>query len=181
MKVTRAGLVVVGLLVSCAGLAPIPPQTPLASGVRVGKADAPLGSVDLGVIEAEHGHGCGGFGERGSLEGAMVVMRNKAAERGANYVALLSTLEPHLAGGCFDDRYVLSGMAFRTPLAMPPGIGVMAEGCDPPCSPGYRCLRNICRAQCNPLCSGGQVCRQDRTCGPTDAVLPPPSFPPDNP
>jgi hypothetical protein len=157
----------------------MPPQSPHAADVKIGKADPPLGSVDLGVIEAGHGHGCGGFGERGSLEGAMAVMRNKAAERGANYVALLSTMEPHLAGGCFDDRYVVSGMAYRVNMrGVPP---VMSESCDPPCSPGYRCLGTVCRALCNPVCGGGQVCRQDRTCAPTDAVLPPQTLPPGDP
>lgn len=39
-------------------------------------------------------------------------------------------------------------------------------GCDPPCSPGYRCDVGQCLAVCNPPCSPGMRCNQQRVCEP---------------
>lgn len=167
-------MVVVWILASCFPVAAVPPASPRATTVRVGKADPPPGAAEMGTIEATHGVNCGGFGERGTLEGAMVILRNMAAARNANYVSLLSTTEPHLVGGCFDNRFVLRGIAYRVDrdaLAAPQPVA--SDGCDPPCSPGYRCSQAVCMALCNPACGDNQVCRQDRTCGPAKAPSPP--------
>lgn len=37
-------------------------------------------------------------------------------------------------------------------------------GCDPPCSPGYKCSENQCLALCNPPCGEGMRCNQQRMC-----------------
>ena len=49
-----------------------------------------------------------------------------------------------------------------TPVAPAPA----ADGCDPPCSPGYRCEQGQCAAVCNPPCSPGMRCNQERVCAP---------------
>jgi hypothetical protein len=163
------------VLAACGGTASIPAAHPRANEVKVGKADPPPGSTDLGPIEAAHGQGCGLFGEHGSLEGAMVALRNVAAQRNANYVALLSTTEPHADAGCYDDRFVIRGIAYRVfPRSPAAPASVATDGCDPPCSPGYRCSQAFCVALCNPACGPDQVCRQDRTCGPVNALPAPP-------
>ena len=54
-----------------------------------------------------------------------------------------------------------------TPTAGASQAGPSAsDGCDPPCSPGYQCEANACKALCNPVCSPGYVCANDRTCQP---------------
>lgn len=166
MAMMRSGAILVLAVAACGGMAPLPPASAQATEVTVAKADPPPGSADLGPIEAAHGEGCGGFGERGTFEGAMIALRNAAAARGANYVALIATMSPHLSGGCFDNRFVLQGIAYQVHPEQAPAIPVARDGCDPPCSPGYRCSRSVCLALCNPACGPDQVCRQDRTCGP---------------
>jgi hypothetical protein len=170
MATIRFGAILVLAVTACGGMAPLPPTAARAADVAIGKADPPPGAADLGPIEAAHGDGCGGFGETGTFEGAMITLRNEAAARGANYVALVATMSPHLAGGCFDNRFVLQGIAYRVNPDQPPAIPVTGDGCDPPCSPGYRCSRSVCLALCNPACGPDQVCRQDRTCGPAGSA-----------
>jgi len=152
------------------GVAPPPAAFRSASSVEVGKSDPPPGSVQVGVLEAVHGSGCGGFGQAGTLGRAMIVLRNMAVSAKANYVALLTTTPPHSENGCFDQRFVIRGIAYRINPGPPPPppAAVLVDGCDPPCSPGYRCSQAVCLAVCNPSCAPGQVCRQDRTCGPAE-------------
>lgn len=64
--------------------------------------------------------------------------------------------------------------ALAAPPAMPAAPPPQASGCNPPCSPGYMCVGNICQPQCNPPCGPGMVCGQDRSCQPA----PPPPAPP---
>jgi hypothetical protein len=169
-------LSIIALLSSCGGKASVEPLSAEATAVTVRKGDAPPGSQEVGTIEGEHGSGCGAFGEKGTYEGAMNALREKAVSLGADYVALISVTEPHRSGECFDQRFTLRGLAYKVANEQPHGIDDTAssstpaaaqpEGCDPPCSPGYRCSDQVCHPQCNPPCSGGQVCRSDRTCGP---------------
>jgi len=153
---------------SCAVEAAVPPEA--ASGsedIAVEKADPPAGSRAVGNVEATHGEGCGFAGTKGTYEGALVVLRNKAAELGGNYVRVMGVTAPHPTGGCYDDRFVIIGDVFRVaPGARESAPTVSADNCSPPCSPGYACGGGVCRAQCNPACGADQVCRQDRTCGP---------------
>lgn len=168
---------VLGIVVWACAVAPIPVASPRANDIEVAKADPPPGSANLGPIEAVHGNGCGGFGARGSFDGAMIVLRNLAAARKANYVSLLTTTPPHQEGGCYDNKFVIRAIAYRVdPMAVTASPAALSanDGCDPPCSPGYRCSKAVCLAVCNPTCAADQVCRQDRTCGPAEPAPPAP-------
>jgi hypothetical protein len=50
------------------------------------------------------------------------------------------------------------------PASAPPSEQQAADGCTPPCSPGYACHAGKCTAECNPPCSPGYACADDRTC-----------------
>jgi hypothetical protein len=174
--------------------APAPTQIEAAYRVTVGKSDPPPGAVELGSIEAVHGEGCGSWGQRGTFDGAMFQLRNLAATRQANYVMLISAVEPHLDAGCYNNEFKIRGLAYRIPdggaaqsppmpppAASPPAAlqpssaPAGSSACYPPCSPGYRCEAQTCIALCNPACGAGQVCRQDRTCAPDPTKAPAPA------
>lgn len=170
--------------------ASVPPMSPKASTVAIRKGDPPAGAIELGPIEAQNGGGCGGFGARGTFEGAMAELRNTAAARGADYVVLVSQTEPHAEPACYVDGFVLRGIAYRlaSPRSevppLPGGTGMTGRAdsttCDPPCSPGYRCSQAVCMPVCNPACGLAQTCRQDRTCvpgPPASAPSPPEPLP----
>lgn len=146
------------------------------SAVVIGKSDPPPGSRDLGAIEGVSGSGCGYWGAKGNFHTSMEWLRHNAAMRGANYVMMISTTEPYLEAGCYKNEFKILGIAYYTPPASArPPAPPSADACDPPCSPGYRCERQVCLAVCNPACGPGSICRQDRTCGPAPA---PTSVPP---
>lgn len=185
------GMVLVGCVIggNTAKPAPSPQQVEAAYRVTVGKNDAPPDAVELGPIEAAHGSGCGSWGQRGTFEGAMFQLRNVAAMRQANYVMLVSTVEPHFEPGCHNNEFVIRGVAYRIPTAVaspssptalqpgalqPSAAPAGTSACYPPCSPGYRCEGQTCVAMCNPACGAGQVCRQDRTCAPAPTIAPAP-------
>jgi Domain of unknown function (DUF4156) len=144
---------------------------PEAKQVTVAKADPPAGSREIGPLEVTHGRGCGGFGERGTYESAMAELRNETAQKGGNYVQIMTMTEPHTStSSCFDNRFIIRGVVFQ--VSSPPAAELPVAkaspdaSCSPPCSPGYACQAGTCIAQCNPACGPNQACRQDRTCGP---------------
>lgn len=149
---------------ACGGTAPTPATSPQARAVEVGKSDPPAGATELGVIEVEHGDGCGMYGTKGTLEGAIALLKEEAVRRGANYVELLTLTEPHAEHGCYVQAYKARGMAYRLTgdSASPPAPSKAT--CDPPCSPGYKCSHAKCVAQCNPPCEAPETCQADRTC-----------------
>jgi hypothetical protein len=158
-------LLPLSFVLACGG-ASVAPVIPQAETVKVGKDRPAPGSKELGPVDVEHGSGCGILGDRGSYEGAVALARNRAANLGADYVELVKVTGPHMDPVCYDNRYVIHGIAFKlgngpSALAARPAV----NGCDPPCSPGYTCNAGTCSAVCNPPCAGGQVCKQDRTCG----------------
>lgn len=74
----------------------------------------PEGSfTQLGPISAKHGGGCGLYGSQGDFEGAMNILRNKADERGAHYVQIISQQGEHMTGICLDRAYTIDGFAYR--------------------------------------------------------------------
>jgi hypothetical protein len=194
MKIFAVGIlamVLVGCVIGGNTAKPAPPPQPVAAAYRVtvGKNDAPPDAVELGPIAGTHGGGCGNWGERGNFEGAMVQLRNVAAMRQANYVMLVSTVEPHFEPGCHNNEFTIRGVAYRIPASVAPQASppppswqpgalqsttapVGTSACYPPCSPGYRCEGQSCVAMCNPACGAGQVCRQDRTCAPAPTLAP---------
>lgn len=178
MRIKRYGRYGVGVILAIAGCitASVPPTSAKARMVEVRKGDPPPGAMELGTIEVQNGGGCGGFGAKGTFEGAVAELRNNALARGADYVMLVSQTEPHSEANCFVDGFVLRGIAYRQ---APRGTDVPAPlrgpamtSCDPPCSPGYQCSQQVCVAVCNPVCGPEQVCRQDRTCAPSQPLAP---------
>jgi hypothetical protein len=142
---------------------------PRAEAVDVEKADPPPGSRGLGIVYAVHGGGCGVTGDEGNYDGAVALLRNKAVQRGGNYVQILTTIAPHTENSCFDNRFVIRAVIYRVaPVGPVGGEASIAKatpgGCVPPCSPGYACESGACLAQCNPPCGANETCRQDRTC-----------------
>lgn len=107
------------LLLSCA-TASAPPLSPAGKQVRTGKGDPPSELDELGPIEAVNGHGCGGFGARGTFEGAVTELRNKAASLGATYVQIFTFTEPHHAPGCYVNAFVIRGTAYGPKGAIAP-------------------------------------------------------------
>jgi hypothetical protein len=71
------------------------------------------GYARLGPITAQHGGGCGWYGARGNHEGAMNILRNIAAERGASYVQIVSRQGERLLGLCLDRTYVIDVFACK--------------------------------------------------------------------
>jgi hypothetical protein len=94
------------------------PLTSGATKVKTGKADADPGQYEeVGPIEASSGSGCGGFGSRGTYEATYNALRNRAAEMKADYVEIMTMTEPHANPGCFDNAFVIRGMAYRLKAA----------------------------------------------------------------
>ena len=87
--------------------------SPAAQNVQVTKAEPPPGFVEVGPIEAVSGGGCGMYGSRGTYEDAYNILRNKAAEMGANHVRMDAQEPPHYEGGCQNQAFVIRGVAFR--------------------------------------------------------------------
>lgn len=101
-------------LSGCASIAKKVDLTPAGSKVIISQADPGPQFISIGAISVEHGHGCGGYGKIGTLEGAYNSMKNKAAEMGADYVQIIHSEPPHNAHiFCYDDRYQLDGMAYK--------------------------------------------------------------------
>jgi len=112
MRVSSSVLIATCLLAACAA----GPVTLTRDGqrVQVGKSDPDRSQYDeIATVEAVHGSGCGGFGTQGSYEGAYSLLRNKAAEKGADYVELLTVTEPHSDGKCANNEFSMRGIAFR--------------------------------------------------------------------
>ena len=103
----EAGRLLLGLtmlLLACA--VPRAVLRPDAARVQVARAEPPDGFVALGPIQAMHP----------SYEGALVELRNAAAQRHSDFVKLISVVEPHAEGdGCYEARFLLRGIAYRSP------------------------------------------------------------------
>jgi hypothetical protein len=113
--------------------ADLPQLTTAGQAVATGKSDPAPGTRDLGPIEASNGSGCGAFGTKGTFEGAMIDLKNRAATLGANYVQIFTLTEPHHGGGCYVDAFVIRGLAFRVPnAANAPGGVAIAPPIAPP-------------------------------------------------
>lgn len=84
-----------------------------SANVQVGNNPPGEGYTQLGPITAKHGGGCGLYGSQGNFEGAMNILRNKADERGAVYVQIISQQDEHMTGICLDRAYVIDGFAYK--------------------------------------------------------------------
>lgn len=101
----------IALLAGCAST----PQSLSNMGrdVRVAKSDPPPGYVEVANITGIDGSGCGLVGSRGTYEGAMTDLKNKAGEYRADFVQIFTITEPHVRPACFDNKYTISGTAYR--------------------------------------------------------------------
>jgi hypothetical protein len=140
---------------------PVQPLSGAALGVELSNGAPPSTHTLLGPIEATHGHGCGVIGKDGTLEGARNALREAASKRGADFVRVLESIEPHATRLCFEHEYRLRGLAYRGANQPAP-----AATCQPPCSSGYACQQGRCEPVCDPPCAVNSVCRADRSCAP---------------
>lgn len=102
------------LFLGCAATRPPLTLSEQGSKVEVGKHDPSPNMEEIGPVSATHGDGCGGFGTRGTYEGAYTLLKNEAARMGADYVQILTLSEPYLRNpNCFDNRFVIRGIAYR--------------------------------------------------------------------
>ena len=176
MRMARFVVLLACVATQCTPLGALGPVslTPEGHNVHVRKGDPPPGAAELGAVEVGDGTYCTPQdAPNGTYRRALVLLRNAAALKGANYVELVSVTEPHQqTWQCYDHRYMIQAMAFRLPAARQKPAADAPEteddACDPPCSPGYACEDSECVAVCNPECSADQTCRKDRTCGPAD-------------
>jgi hypothetical protein len=84
-----------------------------AAQVRALKEPPREGGKPITVLQAVHGSGCGLLGTLGNYEGALNILRNQAAEAGANYVHITHQKAPYSDGQCRHNEYVLEGTAYR--------------------------------------------------------------------
>jgi len=116
---SHRAIVISALLAACAA-APVS-LNKAGERVQVGKGDPDRSQYEeIGPIEAQHGSGCGMYGSVGTYEGAYTQLRNAAAEKGADYVELISTREPYNDGRCAHNDYVMRGIAFRSKSSAQP-------------------------------------------------------------
>ena len=93
------------------------PQLQLSSGakdVTVSRSSPTSNYEFVNAIDSTDGQGCGGFGYLGTYERAIVLLRNKAATMGGDYVQVETLQTPHRrpTGSpqmpiCFDNQYTV--------------------------------------------------------------------------
>ncbi|NMC69731.1 MAG: DUF4156 domain-containing protein [Myxococcales bacterium] len=87
--------------------------TPDGEHVVVAETDPPATCDEIGPLEGKHGTQCNAFGRTGTRDGAMIVLRNAAGSRGANYVRIDREIAPDVPhDNCL---YTLRATAFRCP------------------------------------------------------------------
>jgi len=102
--------------------------SPGAAKIQVGRSDPPDNYELIGPITGQDGAGCGAMGGLGTYDRAFSRLRNQAASMGADYVAITTITEPHLASpGCFSNLFVINGMAYRKVAEAPSPIPVQTS------------------------------------------------------
>jgi hypothetical protein len=128
----RCSLAAVSLLVLVACRTVPVQMTPNAERVVVGRSDPADNYQMLGGLTARDGNGCGLIGRRGTLDNALVALRVKAADMGADYVSIVAITEPHQEGEhCFANPYVISGVAYRKTAVAPSPVAVQPVAASP--------------------------------------------------
>ena len=112
-------LVFVFALVFSSGCTPTAPLalTPEARRIPVGQSDPGPGYSVIDGLDVVDGSGCGGFGSRGSFNGALSQLRYKAGLLHADYIKLVSTKEPYGDGRCFHNEYSISAIVYKKAAA----------------------------------------------------------------
>jgi len=133
----------------------------------VNQATPPPSCRPLGLIDGKDADRWSPGGM--TYERALLDLRRKAVEGGGNHVVIDATAPPRETD--YLPAFVIHGRLFTCPgAAVPARSAPVGEApprvCEPDCSPGYTCLRGSCVSACNPLCSAGERCGQDRICHP---------------
>lgn len=134
-----------------------------ASTITVTKQEPPSSCRNIGAAEGKDPKMYAPFANFGAnQEDALANLREKALERGANYVVLDAAFGPIANGRLFvcPPEALAGGGA---PAAAPPAAAA-APTCKPECSPGFACVDGACVSACNPPCAAGQRCGADRLC-----------------
>lgn len=95
---------------------------PEASQVKVLKEDPPPSAVDMGPISGLSGSGCGYIGTEGTYEKTIIDIKNKAYQRGADYVQIMTIDVPHLHGSCFNNEYRINGNSYKVKTKAPASV-----------------------------------------------------------
>jgi len=76
--------------------------------------EKPKGNYELiAPVTVSHGRGCRDFGYLGSKEDAIKELKNKTSELRGDYAQITKVTQPHLDGGCFDNRYQITALVYR--------------------------------------------------------------------
>ncbi len=120
MKESCVVMILVGcvLLFGCSGPA-ITLLIPGADRIELSESSPPDGYDMMGFIRGADGEGCGIFGYSGTYERASINIRNTARSIKADYVQITGVLEPHVELFCYDNNYVLYGMAYKRTIQSP--------------------------------------------------------------
>ena len=108
-------LAIVITLALVTGCASAPPIALLegAENVQVSEAAPGDNYQSLGPVTGHDGKGCGDFGYEGTYERAVTDLKNNTHLLNGEYARILSRVEPHASGGCFDNNYVINAIAYK--------------------------------------------------------------------
>ncbi|MCW8894183.1 SHOCT domain-containing protein [Sulfurimonas sp.] len=84
-----------------------------AGDVKVDKSKPDNSYEIIGPVSVSNGKGCRDFGWLGSYDGAVTTLQNKVKELNGDYAQITAVTEPHLDGGCFDNRYTILALAYK--------------------------------------------------------------------
>ena len=99
------------LLISCAVKKPT--LAPNTSNIEVNDKK-PAGNYEIITsVSVTDGMGCKDFGYLGNKEDAMTLLKNKAQELNGTYAHITSVIEPHLDGGCYDNKYTILAIVYK--------------------------------------------------------------------
>lgn len=138
-----------------------PPSGPKCS-FQVLATHPGAGYAELGqfTIEGDRSFGAGLYNDPQAFADKV---RSEVCAAGGH--ALVTQIDGH--------GYIARGIVLRktgdaaTPApAAAPAPTTPAEGCEPICSPGFRCVSGTCVPQCNPACAETETCGNDRLCHP---------------
>lgn len=120
-------------LVALGACTPTPTQLVLTKGaerVMMAKSDPGDNYEIIGPVSGYDGEGCGGFGYRGSYERAATDLRNKTHDLNGDYAQIVSLTEPHMTFNCFDNEFIIRGIAYRKTSGRPPETPLLTDSGD---------------------------------------------------
>jgi hypothetical protein len=113
MKLKMLALVVLTqIIVGCSATKGVA-LTQGAADVTVDKTKPGDSYEVIGPVSVSNGKGCRDFGWLGSYDGAVTTLQNKVNELNGDYAQITSVTEPHLDGGCFDNKYTILALAYK--------------------------------------------------------------------